>query len=120
MPPATRRANRSSPAIRAQMSSDWAAMVRVVISSWRIRNIRSSSSSGLVRREPITCCSRAGSFAATALISPRWRRATAEVMAKDTGGVAGRNRPASMRRSTALGLGGRIARDTAGFGGRAR
>ncbi len=77
-------------------------MVRVVISSCRIRNIRSSSASGWVRRESITCCSRPGSLSATSVIRSRCRRATPEVIAKDRSyGVAGRNRPDAIRRSAA-------------------
>ena len=86
-------------------------MVRVVISSWRIRNIRSSSSSGLVSWESITCCSSPGSFSATWLIRPRWRRATAEVMAKDSScGVAGRNRPRLEPAERRVGLDERLGR----------
>ena len=44
------------------MSWHWAAMVRVVISSWRIRNIDSSSASGSRSCDVITCRSRPGSF----------------------------------------------------------
>ena len=69
--------------------------------SCRIRNICSSSSSGLVSEDSMTCRSRPGSFWATWLIRPRCRRATAEVTAKESScGVLGRNLPDSIRRRT--------------------
>ena len=84
------------------MSWHCAAIVRAVISSCRIRNIVSSSASGSRSLEPITSCSRPGSFAATSRISPLCRRATPEVMAYDSSiGVAGWNRPPCIRASTA-------------------
>ena len=54
------------------------------MSSWRIRNIVSSSSSGSVSLEPITSFSRPGSFSETSPIAARCRRATAEVTAYES------------------------------------
>ena len=69
------------PAIRRQTSWHWAAIVRAVMSSWRSRNIDSSSASGSRSCEPITWASSAGSLAATSRTAPLCRRATAEVTA---------------------------------------
>ena len=90
------------PASRIQTSWHWAAIVRVVISSWRIRNIVSSSTSGSVSLDDITSFSSPGSFIETSPIAPRCRRAIAEVTAYDSSaGVLGWNRPLSSRASTA-------------------
>ena len=83
------------PASRIQTSWHCAAIVRVVISSWRIRNIVSSSSSGSVSLDDITSFSSPGSFIDTSPIAPRCRRATAEVTAYDSSaGVFGVEPPA--------------------------
>ncbi len=93
------------PASRIQTSWHCAAIVRVVISSWRIRNIVSSSTSGSVSLDDITSFSSPGSFIETSPIAPRCRRAIAEVTAYDSSaGVLGWNRPLSSRASTAGGL----------------
>ncbi len=68
-------------AIRIQTSWHWAAVVRAVISSCRIRNIVSNNTSGSRSCEDITCASNPGSFSATCAITPRCRRATPEVIA---------------------------------------